>query len=105
MRVPVSGGAEQPIPFQGALRQTFSFLSPNAIGKDGRVLLTVASADSWFFGPALLDLQSGKVNRISLKFTGDVVAPEWLDDGRILAVGRPTKVTLWRFRPAQLGNK
>jgi dipeptidyl aminopeptidase/acylaminoacyl peptidase len=105
MRVPVSGGAELPIPFQGSLRQTFSFLSPNAIGKDGRVLLTVASADSWFFGPALLDLQSGKVNRISLKFTGDVVAPEWLDDGRILAVGRPTKVTLWRFRPAELGNK
>lgn len=105
MRVPVSGGVEQPIPFQSALRQAFVFLSPNAIGKDGRVLLTVASADSWFYGPAVLDPQNGKVDRIPLKFAGDVLAPEWLDDGRILAVGRPTKVTLWRFRPAELGRK
>jgi hypothetical protein len=100
-KVPVSGGAQEPIPFQSPLRQTFATLSPNAIGKDGRMLLTITSADSWFYGPALLDPRSGKVDRIPLKYSGDVLGPEWLDDGRILAVGRPTKVTLWRFRPAE----
>ena len=100
VKVSVSGAAEQPIPFQTALRPAPIIVTPNAIGKDGRVLLTVTAADSWFYGPALLDSRSGRVDRIPLKFTGDVLAPDWLDDGRILAVGRPIKVTIWRFRPS-----
>ena len=105
MRVPASGGVEHPIRFQSPLRQTFAFIGPNAIGKDGRVLLSVTSADSWFYGAAVLNPKSGKVDKIELKFSGDVLAPEWLDDGRILAVGRPTKVTLWRFRPDEPKTK
>jgi hypothetical protein len=100
MRVPVSGGAEQPIPIQSALRLTSVWLSPKAIGNDGRVLVSVATPDSWFYRPAILNLQNGMLDRIPLDFDGDVMAPGWAGDGRIVSSGLPTKATLWRFRPA-----
>jgi serine/threonine protein kinase len=105
VRVTVSGGAEQPIPFQSALRLTPGTLSPDAIGKGGRVLLSVASPDGWFYGAGILDPQSGKVDRIPVNFTGDLIAPGWQSDGLILASGYPVKVTLWRFRPAASEKK
>ena len=100
MRVPVSGGAEQPIPIQSALRLTSVGLSPNAVGNDGRVLVSVAAADSWFYRAAILNPQSGMLDRIPLNFDGDVLAPGWAGDGRIVSSGLPTKATLWRFHPA-----
>jgi tRNA A-37 threonylcarbamoyl transferase component Bud32 len=100
VRVAVSGGAEQPIPFQGPLRLAPVPTGPNAIGKDGRVVLSVAMADSWFYGIGILDPRSGKLGRVPLNFTGDLLVPAWLDDGRILTSGWPLKATLWRFHPA-----
>jgi len=99
VRVPVSGGLEQPILFQSRLRQVPDPISPNAIGKDGRVLLTVTAADSWFYAAAILDPRRGKVDRIPLNFTGDLTGTVWQSDGRILSAGWPQKATLWRFRP------
>jgi eukaryotic-like serine/threonine-protein kinase len=105
MRVPVSGGPESPIPMQGALRLAPVNLTPNAIGKDGRVLVTVTSPDAWFYGPGILDPRTGKITRIPLNFTGDIFCPVWLPDGRVASAGLPTKVTLWRFHPEALGKK
>ena len=99
VRVPVSGGPEQPILFQSRLRQAPALIGPNAIGKDGRVLLTVTAADSWFYAAAILDPRRGKVDRIPLNFTGDLTGTVWQSDGRILSAGWPQKATLWRFRP------
>jgi hypothetical protein len=42
----------------------------------------------------IVDPRSGKLDSVSLNFTGDVPAPEW-----------PLKARLWRFRPAELGEK
>jgi len=105
LRVAVSGGAEQPIPFQSALRLAPVELSPNAIGKDGRVVHSVAMADSWFYGTGILDPRSGKLERVPSSFAGDLLGPGWQDDGRILSSGWPLKATLWRFRPAASEKK
>jgi eukaryotic-like serine/threonine-protein kinase len=105
LQVPVSGGVEQPIPFQSALRLTTATMNPNAMAKDGRLVLSVAMPDSWFYGAGILDPRSGKLERIPLNFTGDLLSPGWLDDGRILSSGWPLRSTLWRFHPVANGEK
>ena len=105
MKVAVSGGPEQPIPVLGDLRVGSEGLDPNAIAKDGRVALSVASPDLWFNGAAILDPRSGKVTKIPLDFTGDIMGPAWQDKDHILSSGWPLKVTLWRFRPATLAQQ
>jgi tRNA A-37 threonylcarbamoyl transferase component Bud32 len=104
-RYPVSRGTGTPIPVQGPLRLAPISLTPNAIGKDGKVLVSITSPDSWFYSAGILDQQTGKVERIPLNFPGDVFAPGWLPDGRVASAGLPTKVTLWRFRPETSGNQ
>jgi eukaryotic-like serine/threonine-protein kinase len=99
MRVPVSGGKGTPIPIQTDMRLAPIMLSPDAVGNDGKVLVTLASPDSWFYEAGVLDLRTGKITRIALNYTGDVFSPGWLADGRVISAGLPTKVTLWRFRP------
>jgi hypothetical protein len=100
MEVPVSGGAEKSIFTQGDLRLSQVNLSPRAVSKDGRVVVTVTALDSWFYGAAVVDLQAHTITRIPLNFSGDVESPGWLDDGRVISSGWPTKSTLWRFQPA-----
>ena len=98
VKVPVSGGAEEPIPLRSDLRLAPVNMGSKAIAKDGRALLTIAAPDSWFYGAAIFDPRSGKLDRIPLKFTGDMLGLGWAADGRILASGWPTKGRLWRFR-------
>jgi hypothetical protein len=99
-RVPVSGGAEEPIALQGALRLAPVEMGSNAIGKDGRALVSLATPDSWFYGAGALDLRSGKLNRFALSSTGDLLGLGWQSDGRILCTRWPLKARLWRFKPA-----
>lgn len=101
--VPVSGGAEVPIPIQSVLRPSTSLLSANAVGKDGRVVVSLSVPDSWFVGVGILDPRSGRLERIPLQFTGDVIAPGWLNDGRIFSSFWPLRSTLWRFHPVAQG--
>jgi hypothetical protein len=105
LRVAASGGLGEPIPFRSTLRLAPVTLGPDAIGKDGRVVLSVAMADSWFYGVGILDMRSGKLDRVPLNFTGDLLAPGWQDDGRVLTSGWPLKITLWRFHPTEAGKK
>ncbi|HEV2492282.1 MAG TPA: protein kinase [Terriglobia bacterium] len=105
VRVPVSGGAEEPIPLQSALRLAPVIMGPDGIGKDGRALVSIATPDNWFYGAGVLDLRSGKLDRIPLNFTGDVLGLGWQSDGRILSTGWPLKAKLWRFRPVQQEQK
>ena len=54
-RMPVTGGPAQTIPtMNGELRMT-GLLGPNAVRADGRIVVTVTSRDSWFFGNAVVN--------------------------------------------------
>jgi len=96
--VPVAGGPERPIPFQGPFRLAPTPLAPGAIGPDGRIAVTVATKDAWFWGPGLLDPSTGTVERIRVSFEGDVQFPTYGRDGLLRAVGVGTRSALWRFR-------
>ncbi len=103
VRVPVAGGGpEKVIPIGGELRLTPSPLAPNAVGKDGRIAVAVSSTDNWFWQPALLDPETGKLERV-LTYPGDTYSPGWTADGRILSMTQPLRAALWRFRPG--GNR
>jgi hypothetical protein len=105
LRVAASGGPGEAIPFQSTLRVAPVTLSPSAVAKDGRVALSVAMADAWFYGVGILDPRSGKLERIPVNFTGDLLAPGWQDDGRVLTSGWPLKISLWRFHPSKGGER
>lgn len=101
VRVLAAGGTEEPIPLPSALRLAPVDMGLDAIGKDGRALVSITTPDSWFYGAGVLDLESGKLDRIPLNFTGDVLGIGWQSDGRILSTGWPLKAALWRFRPVE----
>jgi Tol biopolymer transport system component len=101
VRLPASGGPPQEIPFRSDLRLTRLLLAPNAVRKDGRIVATVASNDSWWFGVAVLDPRSGRVERIPLNYPADLDYPGWTPDGRIVSAAQALRAALWRFRPVR----
>ncbi|HLY63646.1 MAG TPA: protein kinase [Terriglobia bacterium] len=105
LRVPVLGGPEDPIPIQSPLRISPTNLGSESIGKDGRLLLSITTADGWFYGAGILALRGGKLERIPLNFTGDIISLGWQSDGRIIADGWPTVSKLWKFTPESPDGK
>lgn len=82
------GGAETPISFQSDFR-LISGLSPNTVHRDGRILISVQSADSWWDEVAILDPRTGKPAKLGIPYPGDVDYPGWTRDGRIIPQGYP----------------
>jgi len=101
VRVPLGGGAERSIPVRGELHLTAAPLSSRAVRKDGRVVLTVSAKDSWFWQTAILDPETGKLEKVPALPEADTYIPCWTSDGRmILTVAVPIRSAIWRFRPA-----
>ena len=101
VRIPVAGGAAEPIPIPENLHLTVDSLPANAVDAQGRVLFETASADSYFFSAAVFDPARKSVSRIPLRFEGDVWSPIWAADGRIAAVGARFASSIWRFHPVK----
>ena len=99
VRVPLAGGPEQDVNVQRDLPIDPLNLGANGLRTDGKLLIGVTARDSWFFSAAVLDLASGKLTRLPVNFTGDILMYAWTNDGRILAFGQPMRAHIWRFRP------
>lgn len=63
--------------------------------------MTIESPDSWFWGPAVYDLNTGRVHRVPLSYSGDVEADFSWDGDRIVGLARRMEASLWRFTPAR----
>jgi hypothetical protein len=98
-RAPLSGGSPQPIPIQDGVSLVPLPLSAHSLRSDGKLLVGLTLPDSWFFTEAVLDVPTGRVERIPLTFTGDVLSAAWAADGRILALAEPMQAHIWRYRP------
>ena len=98
VRLRISGGQQEAIGFAGDLRLTTMPLGPDAIGKDGRILVPVASSDSWYWHVAILDPAKRQVKRIPVEYEGDLFFAGWGGDSRILALGIGIKGGMWRFQ-------
>jgi serine/threonine protein kinase len=97
-RVPFSGHSELSILFVSPLRLAPMPISGAAVGTDGRIAVTITSADSLFRGVGLLDPVTASIERLPLVFDGDIQSPAWARDGSLLAVGLSIRSSLWRFQ-------
>jgi serine/threonine protein kinase len=97
-RVPLDGSSQLPILFASPLRLAPIPISTTAVGRGGRIAVTVTSPDTWFRGVALLDPATAVLERLPVTFDGDVQYPAWGRDGTMLAVGVSPRSSLWRFQ-------
>jgi hypothetical protein len=63
------------------------------------MLLPLASADSWFWHAAVLDLKTGAVNTLVERTPSDFHFVTWRSDGVPVAFGYRLDTKLWRFTP------
>jgi hypothetical protein len=99
---PSRGGAVKEVKVQaGPLRLAPEAVGGRAIDRGGRVLVTVAARDNWFWRVGLLDMASGKLSAIPVEFDGEIYPSNWARDGKVLGMGAPLKAELWRLTPGK----
>ena len=99
-RTPLAGSDAQELLLPSEYHLASPALSPSAIDSKGRILLTVISAQSYYYHAAIFDPRT-KDLRLPLDFDGDVSGPAWLRDGRIGAAAQRYTSSLWRYRPVK----
>jgi hypothetical protein len=99
IRVPFNGGSEQEIPLTGPFHLTPYPISSGAINADGRLLAPLASSDSWFFTPGIVDLATGRMTRIPVDRLADYRIMAWGPDGQVIAGVATLYGTIWKFQP------
>ena len=104
-RVPLSGGPEQEIAVHSPLRLAAGVhLTSNAVGADGRIVVTVAPPSSWFWPAAILDPRTGKLEVLPPGTSYDMKGG-WSGDGHIVYYAMGLQSTLWRFRPVSAQDR
>ena len=99
VRVPLSGAPGKPVPWLGAGSLTPTPLGPASV-RAGKMVLTTGSRDSWFWKIGILDLTTGRVTGVPVRYEGDLALASWTSDGNIVAIGLPFRANIWRLRPA-----
>ena len=97
--VPAAGGPERTIPLDPALPLFGFFVSPGTIRGDGKMLVSLNVADSWFNPLAQLDLKTGRITRLAGDGVSDLHSGAWSRDGGIVASRMGLVSAIWRFIP------
>jgi hypothetical protein len=98
-RVPPNGGEGEQIELSNAYHLADVMFSPMSVDKAGRVLITVLSAHSFYYRPAVFDPANHALTVVPIAYDGDVSEPGWTPDGRIAAYASRYVSSLWRYRP------
>lgn len=98
-QVLLNGDCEHEIQLNGPFDlNPISGINSQAI-REGRLLVSLTSEDSWFFAPGVIDLTTGHMKRIRLDYLGDFYYLAWTADGQVTAAAFGLRSTLWKFRP------
>jgi eukaryotic-like serine/threonine-protein kinase len=97
--MPLDGGPEREIPLNGPFHLTFEPLYSSSIGRDGRLLVPLASPDNWFFLPGVVDLATGRMTQIPVDHFGDYHFLVRAPNGQVIACAYDLRSALWRFQP------
>ena len=100
VRIKAAGGDAAEIHVRSDLRLIPRPLAPGAV-RQGRLALSVASADSWFWHAATLDLKTGAVSKLANPNPSDFHFVTWRADGVPIGFGYGITTALWRFTPRQ----
>ena len=95
VRLQLPSGAVEPIVLPPGIRLASVGLSPSAINRDGRILLSVVTPNEFDYKPAVVD--GAIVTVISTDRPGDNLVPGWTPDGNVISVHDILRSELWRF--------
>lgn len=98
VRVPLEGGPEQEIPLSGPYRLTNVPIGSGMISKDARLFVPLASPESFFTSPGIVDLVTGRMMRIPVEPYSDYGFMAQSHGGTVTAIAMGLKSTLWRFQ-------
>lgn len=98
VRLPLNGAPESPIAVKSTYALSMAPLGPNAVRADGKIAVSVAPTDSWFWPVAIIDPDTGELELAS-PLQADMEGSGWDNEGRLVTLGRFLRATLWRFRP------
>jgi hypothetical protein len=98
LKVALDGGAEREIAISGNARP--APVETGSISKDGKLLIGLQAPDSWFLDAAVIDLETGRAERIPIDAVGDNLSLGWTADGQILAAVAGLESSLWKFGQA-----
>jgi tRNA A-37 threonylcarbamoyl transferase component Bud32/Tol biopolymer transport system component len=100
LEVRLDGGGEKEIPLNGPFHLTDeAVITSNGI-RNGKLAAPLASLDSWFYQPGVVDLATGLMTRIPFDFQGDFHFEGWTLDGHIVASAQELRSTIWKMQPA-----
>ena len=96
VRMKPTGGAVAEIPLKGELRLIQRALMPGSV-RQGKLVLGVASADSWYWHAATIDLATGVVTKLTNVNPSDFHLATWRADGVPIGFGYGLNTSLWHF--------
>ena len=86
-----------PIVIKSELRLIPNPLAPGSI-RGNKMVIPVASKDSWYWFAAVLDLTTGELRKLDIRSDADFHYIAWAADGRVIAYSLSTDAALWRFK-------
>ena len=100
IKFPLDGSTEREIPLNGPYRLApYTPIGSGNISMDGLLLAPLASSDSFFVSPGVVNLATGHMMRIPVDPNFDYGFMARSSGGQITAVAAGLKSTLWRFQP------
>ncbi len=80
--------------------QLTGYIGPGALDRQGRLLMGIEDAKrSWFYRPSVVDLPTGNLSLLPVRYDADFYAFNWAPDGSVLAIAGLMRSSLWRFTP------
>ena len=105
VRVPAAGGSETSIAVAGdwsVYGLGVVNLMGHAVAADGRLVIRTMPPASWLFPIGILDSRTGgSILPFRDPPDTDMLSAGWDRAGRIVALSKPFRSELWRFRPAR----
>ena len=97
-RVSLAGRGEEQLPIPAEYHLAVPALTSTAVDARGRILVTVLSAHSFYYRPAILDPVAKSFTVVPVAYDGDLSVPAWTAEGKIAANGSRYTSWLWRYR-------
>jgi tRNA A-37 threonylcarbamoyl transferase component Bud32 len=96
LEVQLSGSGEKEIPLNGPFHLANAAITSSGI-RNGKLAAPLASLDSWFYQPGVVDLATGRMTRIPVDFQGDFHFEGWTADGQLVAWAHELRSTIWKM--------
>jgi hypothetical protein len=96
LEVQLSGDGEKEIPLNGPFHLANAAITSSGI-RNGKLAAPLASLDSWFYQPGVVDLATGRMTRILVDFQGDFHFEGWTADGHLVAWAHELRSTIWKM--------